>query len=203
MRLIPRDEEFFRMFSELAVRLTRSAELLHEMFQNPAEVARLVTAIKGLEHEADELTHEVISRINKTFVTPIDREDIHLLASRLDDVIDLIDGTARRAAMFRINDVREPAVQMISVLVRAGKTIETAVTSIKKPAIVREKSVLIKQLEEEGDALYHQAVGGLFEGIPDPLDVIKWKELYDTIEDAIDQCEDVANTLESIALKNG
>lgn len=203
MRLIPRDEEFFKMFSELASRLTRSAELLHEMFQNPADVANYVTAIKELEHEADELTQEVITRINKTFVTPIDREDIHLLASRLDDVIDLIDGTARRAAMFRIDDVRTPAVEMTTVLVKAGKTIETAVTGIKKPAIVRDKSVLIKQLEEEGDALYHQAVGGLFEGTPDPLDVIKWKELYDTIEEAIDSCEDVANTLESVALKNG
>lgn len=203
MRLIPRDEEFFRMFSELAGRLTKSAKLLHDMFQNPSELARYVTAIKELEHEADVLTHEVISRINKTFVTPIDREDIHLLASRLDDVIDLIDGTARRAAMFRINEVCDPAIQMTDVLVRAGQTIETAVTSIKKPVIVREKSVKVKQLEEEGDALYHAAVGSLFEGQPDALVVIKWKELYDTIEDAIDQCEDVANTLESVALKNG
>jgi predicted phosphate transport protein (TIGR00153 family) len=203
VRLIPQDREFFRLFAELAQRVTASARLLHQLFLEPARLAELVTAIKDLEHEADNLTHEVIARLNRTFVTPIDREDIHMLASRLDDVIDLIDGTARRAIMFRINEAREPAAKLTAILVRMSEEIEGAVSSVKKPKFVVERSITVKRLEEEGDALYHEAMGKLFEGTPDALDVIKWKELYDTIERALDQCEDVANTLENIALKNG
>jgi uncharacterized protein len=203
VRLIPRDEGFFVLFNELAKRLKEAARLLNCLFAEPDKLEQYVAAIKTVEHEADVLTHDVRARIDRSFVTPIDREDIHMLASRLDDVIDLIDGTARRALMFRISEVREPATRMTGILIRAGEAIEGAVTHVKKASIVVEHSVKVKRLEEEGDAVYHAAVGGLFEGSPDPLQVMKWKELYDTLERALDQCEDVANTLESIALKNG
>ena len=203
VRLIPRDEEFFSMFAGLASRVTSSARLLHTLFSQPDRLAEHVAAIKAIEHEADVLTHDVIERINKSFVTPIDREDIHILASRLDDVIDLIDGTARRALMFRISNVSEYALKLTIVLIKAAEAIEGAVTNVKRPKVVVEQSVKVKRLEEEGDALYHQAVGDLFVGDPDALNVIKWKELYDTIERALDQCEDVANTLQAISLKNG
>ena len=203
MRLIPRDEEFFNMFGALAARLTQSARLLHELFGDPKQLGEKVSAIKKIEHEADQLTHDVIDRLDRTFVTPIDREDIHLLASRLDNVIDLIDGAARRTQMFRIDDRREPAVQLCAILIRMGEAIEGAVTNVKKPSHVVERGREIKRLEEEGDAIYHAAMGSLFEGTPDPLEVIKWKELYDKVEGALDECEDVANTLDSIALKNG
>jgi predicted phosphate transport protein (TIGR00153 family) len=202
VRLIPRDDEFFNMFAELANRLTASAKLLHQLFSDPARIDEFVAAIKKVEHEADNLTHEVIARINKTFVTPIDREDIHLLTSRLDDVIDLIDGIARRAAMFHIKETKPPAIRLAEVLLKAADAIEAAVGSMKKPAVVAELSAELKRLEEEGDAIYHQSVGELFLGTPDPIEVIKWKELYDTLEDAIDHSEDVANVLESISLKN-
>lgn len=194
------------MFGELATRLTATARLLHEMFSNPAELNQKVAAIKKLEHEADEITHGVIDRINRTFVTPFDREDIHMLASHLDDVIDQIDGAARRAQMFRIAEgpSRRPAVQMCEILIQMGVAIEHAVAEVKKPKEVVRRGVEIKQLEEQGDAIYHEAVGGLFEEAnPDPLVVIKWMELYDKIENALDECENVANTLDSIALKNG
>ena len=202
MRLIPRDERFFDLFDELAVRLTRSARLLYELFSEPDRLEELTVAIKTLEHEADQLTYQVIARIDTSFVTPLDREDIYMLASRLDDVIDLLDGTARRVGMFRITEVRDPAKRMSSVLTRAAEAIEKAVKEMKKPKVVAQHCREIKQLEEEGDAIYAEAVGGLFDGSPDPIDVIKWKELYDTLEGAIDQCEDVANVLESISIKN-
>jgi predicted phosphate transport protein (TIGR00153 family) len=202
VRLLPRDQEFFKMFAELASRVTASSKLLHALFSEPQRLDELVAAIKELEHEADNLTHGVIERINTSFITPIDREDIHVLASRLDDVIDLIDGTARRAQIFRIRDVRQAAIALADVLVRANEAIEGAVAHVKKPAVVEAMNTQVKQLEEEGDAIYHEAMGRLFEGQPDALEVIKWKELYDMIERAIDQCEDVANTLESISLKN-
>lgn len=203
MRLIPRDQEFFGMFAELARRATAAAKITQLLFKEPELLHKHVSDIKDIEHEADELTHNIISRIDKTFVTPLDREDIHMLASRLDDVIDLLDGTARRVAMFRIKETREPAQMLAGVLVRAATRIEEAVVGMKKSSLVIEKAREIKSLEEEGDAIYHLAVGSLFDAEnPDPIEVMKWKELYDTLERALDQCEDVANVLESISLKN-
>jgi uncharacterized protein len=202
VRLLPKDQEFFKMFAQLASRVTASAKLLHTLFSEPERLRELVAAIKALEHEADVLTHDVIARIDTTFVTPIDREDIHMLASRLDDVIDIIDGTARRAQMFGIRDRRDAATHLAAILVRACEAVEGGVTMVKKPKVVVEVNAQVKRLEEEGDQLYHEAMGRLFEGRPDPLEVIKWKELYDMLERAVDQCENVANTLESISLKN-
>lgn len=205
MRLIPRDEHFFDMFAELAVRITRSAALLRDLFSDPTRLREHEAAIKDVEHEADQLVHQVNKRIDTSFVTPLDREDIHLLAKRLDNVVDLIDGTARRAVMFRITEARPPALALTDVLVRAGEVIEQQVRDIRKSAAVAAHGERIKKLEEEGDAVYHEAVGELFDGNggrPDPLEVLKWKELYDKLEDALDECEDVSNTLESIALKN-
>jgi predicted phosphate transport protein (TIGR00153 family) len=201
-KLIPRDEKFFDLFDEIALRLIRAAKLQQQLFSEPARIAEHVTAIKVVEHEADVLTHTVITRLNRSFVTPFDREDIHELASRLDDVVDLIDGTARRAVMFRITTVREPARLLADVIVRAADSLEKAVVAIKKPKIVIERGQEVKTLEEEGDAIYHEAVGKLFDGGEDPIEVMRWKELYDTMERTLDQCEDVANVLESIALKN-
>jgi len=203
VRLIPKDENFFGLFNELARRLAESARLLNRLFAEPHLLAEHVSAIKELEHQADHLTHDVIDRIDRSFVTPIDREDIHLLASRLDDVIDLIDGTARRAQMFHVTETRAPAMQLTEVLVRAADCIVEAVGAMKKkPRLVQERARELKRLEEEGDAIFHTAIGSLFEGTPDPLDVIRWKDLYDKLEDALDQCEDVANVLESISIKN-
>lgn len=190
------------MFAQVAACVTAAAKIIHELFKDPEDLHKYVTEIKDVEHKADGLTHDIIARIDQTFVTPFDREDIHMLASRLDDVVDLLDGTARRAAMFRIRGTREPAQMLAGVVVRAATRIEEAVVGMKKSQIVTQKAREIKSLEEEGDAIYHLAVGSLFDGDPDPLEVIKWKELYDTLERALDQCEDVANVLETISLKH-
>jgi len=202
VRLIPRDTAFFAMFEQLSKRLTAAARLLAGLFAEPTRLDHFVSAIKLVEHEADTITHDIIARIDQTFVTPFDREDIHLLASRLDNVVDLVDGTARRAAMFHLTDVHEAAKKICEVLIRATDAIEAAVAHMRDVRFVVEKGREIKLREEEGDALYHEAVGELFRGTPDPLEVIKWKELYDTLERALDQCEDVSNVLESIALKH-
>lgn len=202
MRLIPRDEQFYDLFSEVANRLSSSAELLNQLFKNPGQLDVHVSNIKVLEHEADDLTHEIIDRIDRTFVTPFDREDIHELASHLDEVVDLIDGAARRAQIFRINTARQAGVNLSDVLFRAAQCVEQAVKGMKDPKTVNKGSRELKVLEEEGDAIYHEAMGALFTDGLDALEVIKWKELYDKLEDAIDQCEDVGNVLQSISLKN-
>jgi predicted phosphate transport protein (TIGR00153 family) len=201
-RLVPRDEQFFDLFNQLAEHLKTSAKLLDQLFAEPHRTTELVRQIKDVEHLADVLTHSINVRIDKSFITPIDREDIHLLASRLDDVIDRLDGTARRVVMLHINEVREPAKQMAHVILRAADHIAKAVASIKKPSEVALQATEIKKLEEEGDALYHEAVGALFAGTPDPIEVIRWKEVYETLELAIDQCMGVANAVHSISIKN-
>ncbi|HUO51537.1 MAG TPA: DUF47 family protein [Gemmatimonadaceae bacterium] len=202
MRLIPRDEAFYDLFGQLARRLSTAARLLKQLFADPANLEQHAAALKAVEHEADEITHGIILRIDRTFVTPIDREDIHTLASELDDVVDLIDGTARRAEMFHIREVRQPALTLCDVLIRAVDHIEAAVAHMKDSRVVVARGRDIKLREEEGDQVYHQAIGDLFAGRPDAIEVIKWKELFDTLERALDQCEDVANVLESIALKH-
>jgi predicted phosphate transport protein (TIGR00153 family) len=201
-RLIPRDEQFFDLFNQLAEHLRTAAALLDRLFAEPHNTTELVRQIKDVEHQADVLTHSINQRIDKSFITPIDREDIHLLASRLDDVIDRLDGTARRVVMLHINEVREPAKRMAHVICEAADHIATAVRAVKKPALVSAQATEIKRLEEEGDAIYHEAVGALFAGSPDPLEVIRWKEVYETLEIAIDQCMGVATALQSISIKN-
>ena len=202
MRLIPRDEQFFPMFGELALKLSQASELLGQLFSDPGRLQEMVQKIKDLEHEADVLTHDLIVRIDHTFVTPIDREDIHLLASRLDDVIDVVDGVARRAQMFRLREFRPQAAQLADVLRRAAQTLADSVQNLKKPKLILQRTGELKKLEEEGDAIYHAAIGSLFDDGAEALEVIKWKELFDKLEDAIDLCDDVWNVIESIAIKN-
>jgi hypothetical protein len=201
-RLIPRDEQFFDLFDQLTAHLAQTARMLAALFDDPEHVADHVRAIKAVEHKADVLTNTINLRIDKSFVTPIDREDIHMLASRLDDVIDLLDGTARRFEMLHIEEVKEPARLLANVLVQAAEHIQTGVSSIRRKQVVGEQTAHIKRLEEEGDAIYHEAVGDLFAGHPDPLEVLKWKEMYDTLERAADSCMAVAQVMQSISLKN-
>jgi uncharacterized protein len=200
--LIPRDKGFFDLFNALASKMKSSASLLKQMFDEPERLDHWVAAIKVVEHEADSLTHEVRSRLDRSFITPLDREDIHELAQELDTVVDLMDGTARRAAMFRIRESRVPAQRLAALLQRSVDELVQAVVDVKNPRAVAQRTLEVKRIEEEGDAVFHDAVGALFEGTPDPIDVIKWKEIYDTLERALDRCQTAAILLESISLKN-
>lgn len=201
-RLVPRDQEFFALFNELAGHLTTIARLLNELFERPTSVGDQVKSIKAVEHKADQLTYEISARIDRSFVTPFDREDIHALATRLDDVIDLLDGTARRFEMLHITQVRDPARKLTTLLVEAAEHIERGIRGIKRSKDVHASAIEVKRIEEEGDAIYHEAVGALFQGNPDPLEVIRWKEIYDVLEDATDRCMAVVHALQSISLKN-
>lgn len=201
-RLIPRDQEFFALFNDLATHLGNASRILRELFDQPSNLQEQVRAIKEVEHKADQLTYEINARIDRSFVTPFDREDIHALSTRLDDVIDLLDGTARRAEIFQLGDIRQPSRQLCELLVQATEHLQRGVSGIKRPKDVQACAIEVKRIEEEGDAVYHQAVGDLFVGKPDPLDVIKWKEIYDRLEHAIDSCMGVVHALQSISIKN-
>jgi uncharacterized protein len=205
MRLLPRDEKFFDLFSAVAEFAVAAAALQRELLQAPsARRGVIVDQIKRLEHQADQVTHEVVTRLDRVFITPLDREDIHLLASRLDDVIDLIDGTARRLLIFHAGDAPEGALVIAEVIGRAVEQLQVAVQSLEvnKGGTVLQACVQVKRLEEEGDSLYHEWLGRLFEGEPDPLTVIKWKEIYDNLEKTLDTIEDAGNVLESISIKH-
>ena len=201
-RLIPRDEGFFDLFNELAKRLVTSAALLRDLFAQPHRLDELTAAIKEVEHEADHITHDVSKRLDSSFITPLDREDIHSLAQELDNVVDLIDGTSRRTSMFHIAETRDAARRLCEILVQQVKHLERAVTQIRDPRAVAMATREVKVLEAQGDSIYHDAMEALFAGRPDPLDVMKWKEIYDTIEETLDRCQTVAIVLESISLKN-
>jgi hypothetical protein len=202
-RLIPREERFFADFVAFAEELGGAARLLEDMLAGEQPRWDTADEVKEIEHRCDLMTHEIIQRLNRTFVTPIDREDIHALSTRLDDVIDLIDGTARRAEIFNIGKQVRPAAQELTrLIVEAAEHLQRGVKGIKRTRDVNACAVEVKRIEEEGDAVYHDAVGALFVGSPDPLDVMKWKEIYDRLEQAIDSCMSVVHALQSISMKN-
>jgi len=206
MRLLPRDEKFFDLFSNVASISVEAAKLQMDLLKaEPMRRRAIVDAIKRLEHQADEVTHEVVSRLDRVFITPLDREDIHLLASRLDDVMDLIDGTASRVQMYQAGEAPTGAILMADVVLRATQQLRVAVMGLEKnkDRVVLDACAQVKRLEEEGDSVYHEWVARLFDGSPDALIVIKWKEIYDTLEKTLDHMEDAGNVLESISIKHG
>ena len=202
LNVLPRNEKYFDQFSELARRIHESALILARFFDNEAPVGAVADQIKRLEHECDEISHEILRGIDRTFITPIDREDIHQLAVRLDDVIDLIDGTVRRLVLFGILQPTLISKRLSQVIVAITKEMVEAVASLRKQKGVIEHCIRMKKLENEGDVAFHEAVASLFRGSVDPIEVIKWKDIYDNMEECIDKCEAVAHVLESVVLKH-
>lgn len=201
-RLIPRDEGYFEIFNQLARHLTVSAGLLKEYLEKPQHRAQLLSQIKTEEHRADEVMADLGRRIHRSFITPIDREDIHTLASKLDDTIDVVDSIARRSDMLRIGEPHGPALQQADILVRAANEIAAMVAGMKDPVIVSTRAAEIKRLEEEADQCYHMAVGELFADPQDVLEVVRWKDIYETLEKGIDICHHVSTIIQSISLKH-
>jgi hypothetical protein len=202
--LLPREEEFFDLFIEVARRSHEAANHLVGLFSEPNRALYHTEQIKRLEHECDQFTHEVVHRLDRTFITPIDREDIYQLASNLDDVIDVIDGVARRAQIFRVGAAPEGVKQLAAVIARAVEALQRGVEHLRdKDGTVMEASIEAKNLEEEADTIYHTMLGRLFETETNAIELLKWKEIFDNLERCVDQAEDVANVLESISIKHG
>ena len=201
--LLPREEEFFDLFIQVARRSKDAAEHLVGLFAEPERAPYHAEQIKRLEHECDQITHEVVHRLDRTFITPIDREDIYRLASDLDDVIDVIDGVARRTQLFKVGPAPEAAKRLTAVIQKVVGSLLRGVEHLQKRDGVMAASIEVKHFEEEADSIYHHAIGQLFETEQDARELIKWKEIYDNLERCVDQAEDVANVLESIAIKHG
>jgi predicted phosphate transport protein (TIGR00153 family) len=204
--LLPKDTVFFDLFEGLARHAISSAEHLRQLAKQFPTVDNEIQRIRQEEHQADDLTHKALERLDQTFITPFDREDIHELVNGMDDIIDTIDALAKRFPIYHIDTMPPEFRQQADVLVQACIAMSNAVHRLRKTRKLSElKDVLIEihRLESAGDDVNHAAISKLFSGETAPLEVMKWKELYDYIEEAIDGCEDVGNTLERIVLKNG
>jgi len=200
--LIPRDISFFRMFSAMSDNLIAGARALVDLFSDYQDVEKKIDEIHRLEHAGDELTHAILTKLNQTFITPFDREDIHQLASKLDDVLDFIYASAARIAMYRITVPPPAAAELAKIILKQTQELQKAVSLMQKSGNILAHCVEINRLENEADVVSQQAIARLFESEKDPINLIKIKELLEFLERATDRAEDVANVLETVVLKN-
>jgi uncharacterized protein len=202
--LIPREERFFDDFQALADQIRIGAKLLEDMLESEPPLWDKADEIKEVEHKCDFLTHAIIQRLNRTFVTPLDREDIHELARSLDDVMDAIDAAASRIRLYRLDRVRFGARELAAIITSSAEQVSAAMHTLEqKKSVVVDSAIEINRLENEADRRHQEAVKRLFDEEHDPIVVMKWKEALDFLEEATDRCEDVANVLEGVVVKYG
>jgi len=201
--LLPREDEYFVIFSQMTEKIQEAANTLVEMMQaNHSDFEGFSKRIKDSEHECDELTHRITTKLNKSFITPFDREDIYALSVALDDVCDYIDAGARAVVMYNIQEINDFAKHLAKVIQGLAIEINSSVSMLKKPINLNQHIVEIHRLENEADDVYFRAIGDLFQNGNDALQIIKLKELYEILENATDRCESVATIIESIMLKH-
>jgi len=202
VRLIPKDNSFFQMFSAMSDNLIAGARSLVDLFADYRDVDRKIEEVRRIEREGDELTHAILTKLNQTFITPFDREDIHQLASKLDDVLDFINASGARLVMYRITAPPPAAGELAEIILRQCQELQKAVSLMQKNGNILAHCVEINRLENEADLVSQQAIAKLFEYEKDPINLIKVKELLEFLERATDKAEDVANVLETVVLKN-
>jgi predicted phosphate transport protein (TIGR00153 family) len=201
--LIPKEEKFFHMFQEMGGIIVEGAKELKNMLDNYSDPVASQKAIKGIEHRGDVQTHEIIKKLNTSFITPFDREDIYSLASALDDILDLIDGSAQRFVMYNVESSTPEAKELAFLILKGAETINRALHVMGgKMEPIYAFCVEVNTLENEADRVCREAISRLFDEEKDPIQLIKWKEIYETLEKATDKVEDAANILESVVLKN-
>jgi predicted phosphate transport protein (TIGR00153 family) len=200
--LIPKDTSFFRMFSEMSDNLIAGARALVDLFADYQNVEQKIERIRSIEHAGDDLTHSVLTKLNQTFITPFDREDIHQLASKLDDVLDFINAATARIVMYQIKAPPPAAGELAKIILMQSQELQKAVSVLQKNDNILAHCVEINRLENEADAVAQQAIARLFEYEKDPISLIKIKELLEFLERATDKAEDVADVLETVVLKN-
>jgi uncharacterized protein len=200
--LLPREEAFFDLFKQAAHNVIEGSRLLKELMEDYTNVQQKIERIKEVEHIGDGITHDIALRLNQTFLTPLDREDIHDLASALDDILDAVEAVADRFAIYKIAHPTESAIRLADILYRASVAVGRGVDHIAMShEEVKEYGVQVNSLENEADRVSRDAISELFEKETNPIAVIKWKEIYETFEEGTDRCEDVANVIECIVLK--
>jgi predicted phosphate transport protein (TIGR00153 family) len=202
LRLIPREESFFELFAEDAANVLAAARLFEAMLRSYDAPEQRATEIRNAEHRGDEISHDIGHRLEKTFVTPFDREDIHGLISALDDVLDLIEEAADTFVLYRIEAPTAVAVQQAAIIVKQCEQLSDALANLRGFKDLEPRWIEVHRLENEGDMLARQAIAALFSDGGEAIEIIKWKEIYALLESTIDKCEDVANIIERITIKH-
>jgi predicted phosphate transport protein (TIGR00153 family) len=205
MRLLPHDASFFSFFEQQGKKTVEGCRAFLEMVENPTNLEIQAERVKQIEHECDEITHAVVQSLHKTFITPIDRNDIYTLITRMDDIMDLVEAASERVWLYELRTMTTEVGELANVLVTSAEHVLGAVTGIrdlKKANGIQDHLVEINRLENVADKILRSALARLFREEKDPIAVIKWKEIYETLESATDRCEDVANIIEGVVLEN-
>jgi len=202
IRLIPRETKFFDLFAELSTHMNEGARLLRSIMEDPHDLETRVEQMQAIEHRGDKAIHAIMTKLNQSFITPFDREDIHHLASSLDDVLDFMNTAATRLVMYKITQPTAAAAELAGILVLQSEELARGVSLLEKNGKVMQHCDEVNRLEDEADKVSRKAIGALFEYEKDPIQLIKMKELYEVLENATDKAEDAANVLEAIVLKS-
>jgi len=201
---LPKDEDFVSLFDQASENILHGLKLFRDMVADRRVTAAEVEAMKAIEHQGDQIAHETFGKLNSTFITPFDREDIHALISRMDDVLDAVDAACSRIYLYRVGVVPEPVLRVANLLVAAAEQMRRAVVLLHDNKRRREALAVcvdINRLENEADQLHREVIGDLFANSHDAIEIMKLKEIYTILEEAMDRCEDVANAIESIIIK--
>lgn len=206
LRLLPKEVKFFEMFYEQSECAVEAANMLVDIVKDFSDLNLKLMNVNKVEHKADEIAHHIVEKLNLTFITPIDQEDIHALASALDDIVDFIDATVERMVLYKVSKPTEDLANLATILLRATEETRSAVMELgafkKNPNTIKQCWIEIHRIENQGDTASRAALAKLFNTETNAVEVIKWKEIYEHVETAIDKCEDVANVLEQIVLKH-
>lgn len=204
-RITRKEEIFFDLFVETVENAYKAAEMLEELMSNYENVEKKVKDIEEIEHEGDMHVHKILAQLNKSFITPIDREDIYYIAKELDNITDAIESTAHRFLMFDVKEIKKDAKtisNMITLCTRELKTVMLELKKMKTSKLLQEKIIEVNRIEDEGDNVFRDAMRELFSSEKDAVEVIKWKEIYEYLENTLDACEDVANIVEGVVTKH-
>ncbi len=203
LNLIPREEQYFDLFAQMTLYIEDAVRELKQMLADKRENYNAYSQrIKRLELACDEITHTISTKLNKSFITPFDREDIYLMSTALDDIVDLVDDAARAIVIFDIGEIRDYTCDFAGVLEKMGEELREIVAQLQKPKNITQRLLEIHRLENDGDDIYHAAIAELFHEDRDPLTVLKWKDIYEKLEAAVDRCEYVASIIESVIIKH-
>lgn len=204
-RITSREEIFFDLFVETSDSICKAAELLEELMMNYTDVESKINEIEEIEHECDKQIHQILEQLNKSFITPIDREDIYYISKELDNITDSIEATAHRFDMFSLTGMREDAVKLGKMITQCTKELRNVLSELKKmktSKILGEKIIEVNRIEDDGDKIYRNAIKTLFNTETNAVEAVKWKEIYEYLENTLDACEDVANLIEGVVMKN-
>ncbi len=204
-RITAKEEIFFQLFVETADSICTAAEMLLDLMENYTDISCKVKKIEELEHKCDQQVHKIFEHLNKSFITPVDREDIHLLGKELDNIADAIESTAHRFEMMNVKTIQADAIQMAKLIVECTKEVRNVMANLKnmkRTCNLREQIIEVNRIENVGDNIFRKSISNLFASEKDPMEVIKWKEIYEYLENTLDACEDVANIAEGVIMKN-